>query len=87
MSKLYKVVVTVDLDLVVLADSEEEALGVARDSTMKELSLVSPDEFCMAQPSVVTSMDEIPDWKGCCPYVDKGQVGNATCDELLVDKG
>jgi len=78
--KLWAVSVELEMDICVLAETEEEARDLARDSAREEMRNQCAD-WWVNKPREVTEEKGLPeDWNGSAPY---GGDGNTTTTEFL----
>jgi len=77
MSKLFRVQVV--CDVVVLAESLEQAEAILRDNTVDWRHELLDADYSATE---VVSVTQIPEWKGCLPYSLQGEE-EKPCEEYL----
>lgn len=81
MKKLFRVQVI--CDVVVLAESLEQAEALLRDNTLDWRHELGDADYSATE---VVSMAQIPEWMGCLPYTEQGSE-EKPCEEYLDPPG
>lgn len=81
MKKLFRVQVI--CDVVVLAESLEQAEALLRDNTLDWRHELGDADYSATE---VVSMAQIPEWMGCLPYAEQGSE-EKPCEEYLDPPG
>lgn len=82
-NQLYLVHVSTEFEMVVLAESREEAATVAKQNASEELSNLSEDWQIGVGPELV-KLEQIPKpWRAAFPYMRRGESSDAECAALV----